>query len=221
MRLGLRPDSVIFPHADAGHVASPELMLEMFPMGQAATAMQPASGSIAAKWEGSAPGGIRVIHPAKGNLVDLGGGAWGEVWLSTADGFLGSVADDRALVMRMHWKGWKILFTGDAGHLTEDALLRSGVDLKSDVIIASIHESDLSLGDAFLASVDPKLIVLPRAAGCEMDALRELQKKSWHRKGTRFLDQLQTGGITVTVDESGDLILQGFLDESETRLRKQ
>lgn len=220
MKLGLRPDSVIFTHADAGHVASPDLMLEMFPMRQAATGVQPASSSIAAKWEGSAPGGVRVVHPAKGDLIDLGGGAWGEVLLSTVDGFLGSVADDRALVMRMHWKGWKILWIGDAGRLSEEALLNSGADLKSDAIIASIHESDLSLGDAFVNAVDPKLIVLPRPAGCEMDALRKLQKKSWRRKGTRFLDQLETGGITVTVGESGDLIFQGFLDGSETRLRR-
>jgi len=221
MKLGLRPDSVIFTHADAGHVVSPELMMEMFPMRQAATGVEPASGSIAAEWEGAASGGIRVLHPAKGDSIDLGGGAWGEVLLSTADGFVGSIADDRALVVRMHWKGWTLLWVGDSGRLTEEALLSSGTDLKSDVIIASIHESDLSLGDAFLASVDPKLIVLPRPAGCEMDALRVLQKKSWRRKGIRFLDQLETGGITVTVDDAGELVFRGFLDGSEMRLRKE
>ncbi len=221
LKLGLRPDSVIFTHADAGHVVSPELMMEMFPMRQAATGVEPASGSIAAEWEGAASGGIRVLHPAKGDSIDLGGGAWGEVLLSTADGFVGSIADDRALVVRMHWKGWTLLWVGDSGRLTEEALLSSGTDLKSDVIIASIHESDLSLGDAFLASVDPKLIVLPRPAGCEMDALRVLQKKSWRRKGIRFLDQLETGGITVTVDDAGELVFRGFLDGSEMRLRKE
>jgi competence protein ComEC len=221
MKLGLRPDSVMFTHADAGHVASPELMLEMFPMRQAASGVEPASGSIAAEWESPAPGGIRMVHPAKGDLIDLGGGAWGEVLLSTADGFFGSIADDRALVVRMHWKGWTLLWVGDSGRLTEEALLSSGMDLKSDVIIASIHESDLSLGDAFLASVDPKLIVLPRPAGCEMDALRVLQKKSWMRKGIRFLDQRETGGITVTADDAGELTFRGFLDGSETRLRKE
>lgn len=221
MRLGMAPDSVILTHADAGHVSSPRLLQEMFPLRQVASGMVPTQGSVAAEWTGFRAEGVRVFHPVKGDRLDFGGGAWGEVLLSAEDDHLGSLADDRALVFRLHWKDWKILFTGDAGFPSEEALLKSGADLSADVIIAGLHEDAISLTEAFLTAVDPKVIVLPSPAGGEMDSLRELQKKLWQSKGTRFLDQSETGGITITVDESGDLMLRAFLGGSETKLGKE
>lgn len=221
MKLGMRPDAAILTHADARHAAPPELMLEMFPLRQAASGMTAARGSVGEMWADFCPENVRVTHPGKGDLLDFGGGAWGEVLLSVKDGHGGSLADDRAMVLRLHWKGWKILFTGDAGRMGEEALLSSGMDLKSDVIVAGIHESDLSLTKPFVAAADPQAIVVARTAGCEMDVHREFQNKAWRREGMRVIEQAETGGVTVTVGSGGELILRGFADSSETVLRKR
>lgn len=221
MRLGMRPDSVIFTHADAGHTASPQLLTEMFPLRQVASGMLPAQGSVAAEWTDFRAEGVRVFHPRKGDIFEFGGGATGEVLLSASDGNLGPLADDRAMVLRLDWKDWKILFTGDAGRLGEEALLESGTDLASDVIVAGLHENDLSLTDAFVAAVKPQAIIVASPAGSEMDGYREIQRKSWEKKGIRVINQTQTGGLTVTVLASGELVIKGFADCSETVIRKR
>ncbi len=218
MRLGMRPDSVILTHADAGHASPPELLLEMFPLRQVASGMVPSQGTVAAQWKDFRAKDVRVYTPGKGDRLDFGGGAWGEVLLSAKDGNLGSLADDRAMVLRLHGKGWKILFTGDAGRLSEEALLESGTDLAADVIVAGLHENDLSLTDTFLSAVKPQAIIVASSAGSEMDRQREFQKKSWEKKGMRVIDQTETGGLTMTFAGEGNLVIQGFADGSEIRI---
>lgn len=221
MRLGMSPDAVILTHADARHAAPPQLLTEMFPLRQVANGMVPTRGSVAAEWKNFRAEGFSVFHPGKGQLLDFGGGAWGEVLLSASDGNLGSLADDRALILRLHWKGWKILFTGDAGRLSEEALLASGADLAADVIVAGLHENDLSLSGAFVAAVKPQAIIVASPAGSEMDGHREFQKKLWEKQGMRVINQSQTGGLTVTVLASGELAIRGFADGSEAVIRQR
>ncbi|QTN32876.1 ComEC/Rec2 family competence protein [Akkermansiaceae bacterium] len=219
MGLGMEPDSAILTHTDAGHVVAPGLMLEMFPLRQVASGMTPARGSVADKWAGF--GGIGFRVPGRGDLLDFGGGAWAEVLVSPGDGLEGSLADDRGLVFRLHWRDRKFLFTGDAGRRTEEWLLDSGADLQADVIVAGLHESDLSLTKPFIAAVKPQAIIVPRPAGCAMDRHRAFQKSAWSKAGIRVIGQTETGGITVTIRQDGGILLEGFLDGSETLIRKR
>ncbi len=221
MRLGMRPDSVILTHYDAGHAAPPQLLTEMFPLRQVADGMVPTQGSVAAEWTDFRADGVRIFHPSKADLLDFGGGAWGEVLLSADDDPPGSLADDRAMVFRLHWQGWKILFTGDAGRASEEALLGSGDDLSADVIIAGLHEDDLSLTDAFVSAVKPQAIIVASSAGSGMDGLREIQKKSWQKNGLRVIDQTRTGGLTVTVSRAGELVIRGYADGSEFVIKQR
>lgn len=216
MSLGMKPDSAILTHTDAGHAAPPGLMLEMFPLRQVASGLTPAAGSAAEDWSGGGANPMDVSKPRAGDLLDFGGDARAEVLLSPADGLPGSVADDKCLVFRLHWKGHRILFTGDAGRLSEQMLLDSGIDLSADVIVAGLHESDLSLTQPFIAAVGPRAIVIPRPAGSEMDWHRKSQKMAWPKKGIQVIDQTDTGGLTVTIDAGGSILIKGFLDGSET-----
>ena len=218
MQLGIKPDSAILTHADSGHVAPPALLLEMFPLRQVASGMSPAPGSVAADWADPGASGIHIRKPRRGVRLGLGGGAWAEILLSPHDGSLGSLADDRVLVFRLHWRSRTILFTGDSGRISEQALLDSGLDLRADVIVAGLHESDLSLTKPFIAAVKPQAIVIPRPAGCEMDRHRGFQETAWRKAGIRIIDQTDTGGLTVTVAEDGGLLFRGFFDGSETRV---
>ncbi len=163
---------------------------------------------------------MQTLRVGKGDTLDLGGGAFCEVLLSPLDGDLGSVADDHCLVLMMRWKTWKLLWLSDAGRLSEEAMLASGTDLKADVIVAGQHETDFSLTPDFLDAVSPRLIVTGRPAGSEMDAIREMQRKKWRKQGIRILDQEKTGGITVIARTDGSLVFEGFLDESETLLKR-
>lgn len=219
-RLGMIPDSVVFTHSDAGHVVPPDLLTEMFPIRQVAMGMPPSSGSVAAQWEDFHKENMQITQPEEGNRLDFGAGVWAEILLSPHTQVVGSLADDRCLVFRIHWRGWKILWLSDAGRLTEEALLDSDISLKSDLIVAGMHESDLSLTPDFIAAVAPQALVIGRSVGSEMDSIRKHQAARWKKDGITVFSQTQTGGITLTVGPEDELIVEGFLDESRKILTR-
>lgn len=219
MKLGIRPDSAIFTHSDAGHIVRPGLLSDMFEMRQVASGMVPAPGSTAMEWE-AADLEIRLAKPKKGDRLELGNGAYAEVLLSPHEESVGSQADDRAMVLMMHWQGWKILWLGDAGRLSEEAMMDSGADLNADAIIAGLHEFDISLTEKFVRRVDPHIIVIPRRAGIHTDGFRGRQRRLWEKDGVKTIDQAVTGGLTTTISFGGDLVFEGFVDGSETRLSR-
>jgi competence protein ComEC len=207
LRLGMRPDSVIFTHEDAAHLAPIELLTELFPLRQIAS--YKANQST-----------IPTFCPKAGERLDFGGGAWAEVLLSPADRLLGSLADDKTLVLRVHWKGWKIVFQGDAGRLSEDALLASGVDLSADVLVLGQHESDLSVSPEWVSAIQPKLIIFPRNTGCETDAYRSSRISELQQQGHVVIDQAHSGGLRIRHKNSGHMSVRGFLDPSECLLSR-
>ena len=217
-RLGLEPDSMLISHADSGHACTPQLLREIFPIQQVAMGVDLAGSELASGWKKLSSGGVRQAFLRKGDRFKLGGGAYGEVLHSAADGQASSLTDDQCLVFMMHWKGWKILWTSDAGRHAEAAMLASGTDLKADAIIAGIHETDFSLTPDFLEKVDPELIVIGSPASSEMDTSRTIQQGKWRKKGIRVLAMEQTGGITVTCEEG--LVFSGYFDGSRTVLKR-
>ncbi len=219
-RLGMRPDSVIFTHADASHVAPPPLLQEMFPIRQVVLGMPLTKKSIVQDWETTDPS-IRLINPHRGAIIELGNGVLAEVILSPHDQNLGSVSDDRCLIFMIHWKGWKLLWLGDAGRLSEQALLENGIDLKADLIVAGQHKSDFSLTKPFIDAVAPQAIIIPRLAGSKMDGPRIEQIQRLRNPSLQIIDREQTGGLTLTIDDEGQLVISGHLDRSSTMLRKK
>ncbi len=219
-QLGMRPDSVIFTHADASHVAPPQLMLEMFPIRQVVLGMPLTKKSVAKNWESTDPK-IRLIKPHRGSIIELGNGAQAEVLLSPHDQIVGAVADDRCLVFMIHWKGWKLLWLGDAGRLSEQALLKSGIDLKADLIVAGLHQSDYSLTKTFIDAVAPQAIIFPRLSGSKMDDPRLEQIERLRDTSIKIIDRQQTGGLMLTIEEQGQLVIDGYLDKSKIALNSE
>ncbi len=216
-QLGMRPDSIIFTHADASHVAPPQLMLEMFPIRQVVLGMPLTKKSVAQNWENTDPN-IRLIKPHRGSIIELGNGAQAEVLLSPHDQTVGAVADDRCLVFMIHWNGWKLLWLGDAGRLSEQAMLESGIDLSAELIVAGLHQSDYSLTKPFIDAVAPQAIIIPSLAGSKMDGPRLEQIERLRDTSLKIIDRQQTGGLTLTIDEQGQLVIDGYLDKSSVTL---
>jgi beta-lactamase superfamily II metal-dependent hydrolase len=130
-------------------------------------------------------------------------------------------ADDRVAVYRLHWRGWKILFTSDAGTSTENQVLEAGADVSADVIVAGCHRNDLSLGDAFLHAVEPRAIVFSNPA-FPLEEHRSAETVDyWKSREIEVIDQRIVGGVTIMVDENGDLRLAGFLRDKPFVLKRR
>ncbi|HEX7261807.1 MAG TPA: hypothetical protein VF258_08340, partial [Luteolibacter sp.] len=128
-------------------------------------------------------------------------------------------ADDRVAIFRLHWRGWKLLFTSDAGMDTERQMLDARKDLSADVIIAGHHRGDASLSDPFLDAVNPQAIVASHAEFPPEERLSPESVKYWRSRGVHVIHQGEAGGVTMRVDAAGNLQLEGFADQSVLSLK--
>jgi beta-lactamase superfamily II metal-dependent hydrolase len=122
-----------------------------------------------------------------------------------------ALADERVAVYRLQWRGWRILFTSDAGMGTELRMLDSGRDLAADVIIAGRHRSDLTLCDRFLDAVKPRVIIASNPPFPAAERLAETTVDYWKSRGIEVIDQAVAGGVTLTPGVDGGLVIDGFL----------
>ncbi len=219
-RLGVRPDAVVLSHPDGNHLGGGAAVWRTFPIRQVVLPVEQSRSPAFRTWRDDAPAaGIKVLQAADLNALPMPDGARLEVLLAPEPRSQNASADDRVAIFRLHWRGWKILFTSDAGMSTESELLDKRVDVSADVIIAGRHRTDLTLTDPFLDAVNPQLIV---ASHSEFPVAEKLDPKSvhyWRSRGIQVFHQGESGAVTVRVDESGALRLEGFVDKSVITLK--
>ena len=164
--------------------------------------------------------GIPVVLGSPGGRYEIPGGAWIEVLHRPDAGDQNTMADERVMVCRLHWRGWKILFVSDAGWRTERLMIESGRDLSADVIVAGRHRNDSSLGDNFLHAVKPRAIIAGHADFPYAERIPRGWAADCERKGIRLFHQGQTGAVSLVLHDDGSLEIQGFMDGSSLRLSR-
>jgi beta-lactamase superfamily II metal-dependent hydrolase len=218
-KLGIEPDSVVFSHPDGGHLGGGGLVWQALPIHQALMPVKLSRSPAFRSWmEQGSKAGIRLL-PAVVRSLPFPDGASLEV-LHVPDAFaVNASADERVAVFRLHWRGWKLLLTSDAGMGTELKLLDSGKDVSADVIIAGHHRTDLTLCDAFLDAVHPEAIIASNASYPSGERLKPETVDYWKSRGIRVIDQAKSGGVTLRVDDAGNLCIDGFLSSEPLVLR--
>lgn len=220
--MGIEPDAVVISHPDGGHLGGAKQVWEAFPIRQALMPVKLSRSPTYRSWLEDGPrAGIRLLDTEMGMRFPLVDGAVLEVLHSPDPLAVNSLADERMMVSRVEWRGWKFLFTGDAGVGTEGRMLRSGRDLTADVIVAGNHRSDLSLGDDFLTAVSPRVIIASNPSHPIEDRRNPETIAYWRSRGIRVVDQAESGGVTLRVDEEGKLHIEGFLGSPRWRIGRE
>ena len=220
-RLGITPDSVILSHPDGGHLGGGAPVWGAFPIRQALLPVDRSRSPAFRSWIDSAPqAGIHLIQASQIATLPMPDGAHLEILHTPDPRARDALADERVAIFRLHWRGWKILFTSDAGIATELELLATQKDLSADLIIAGRHRTDLSLSDPFLDAVNPRAILASNAAFPIEERLNPRRVAYWQSRQIQVIDPAKTGGVTLTIDPSGTLRLQGFADHSTVLLKK-
>lgn len=218
--LALRPRSLALSHPDGGHLGGAIDALDALPVRQVLFPVARArSDAFRALDQAAARRGIPAVLGQPGQNYEISRSARLEV-LHQPDPFdWHAVADERVMVLRLHWRGWRILFLGDAGWRTERALLEGGRDLAADLIVAGRHRHDSSLGDDFLAAVRPRAIIASHADFPREESIPPTWQAACEQAGIRVFHQGRSGAVTVVPESDGSLVIRGFLDASELRLR--
>jgi competence protein ComEC len=219
-RLGVTPDSVVLSHPDGSHLGGGVLVWKLFPIQQVLLPVEKSRSPAFRTWAEDAPtAGIQTRQARDVQELPMPDGARLEI-LHVPDPLAqNAVADDRVAIFRLHWRGWKLLFTSDAGASTEMAMLDAHQDLSADVIIAGKHEGGGVLCDRFLDAVAPQAIVASHADFPVAEKLDPATVDYWRSRGIRVVHQRESGGVTITHGAAGTLILAGFADHSEVVLQ--
>jgi competence protein ComEC len=179
-RLGVRRlDLVVLSHPDVDHCGGLADLAGRIP--------------IAALWLGAGAGdsgcGRRLASASRSRMTELEGGerarvgAWSlEVGPVAADGS----TNRRSVILRAEAGGSAVLFTGDVDAEGERELLRSGFELRADVLKVSHHGSRSSTTAPFLAAVSPRYALVSAGRG----------NVYGHPSG-EVLDRLLRRGVTV------------------------
>lgn len=219
---GVEPDAVVLSHPDGSHLGGGAQVWETFPIRQALMPVKLSRSPGFRAWIEEAPHhGIRLHYPGTDSIIPIADGATLEILHQPDPLAWHSLADERVMIFRLHWNGWKLLFTSDAGLETENRMLSSNKDVTADIVIAGNHRSDLTLGDAFLDAVNPRALIASNPRFGTGEQRQPSTIAYWKSRDIHVIDQAVSGGVSMTLDDSGALILDGFLDGSSLRLEKQ
>ena len=112
-------------------------------------------------------------------------------------GFSATTTDDGALVVQLSVKTTKVLFMSDSGYATEKTLIESQADLRSDILVKGQHHSGNSGLDAFLDSVQPRIIVATSRDFPPHERISDKWAEGVRARGIKLFRQDETGTVEL------------------------
>ena len=103
---------------------------------------------------------IRYVVPQRGDNIDFSPNVTVQVLSPPSGGIAGGELNENSIVLKITYGNVAFLLMSDAGFPAEDAMLSSGLDLKSQVLKVGHHGSKYSSGMVFLKAVDPEYSVI-------------------------------------------------------------
>lgn len=202
-------DAFVLTHGDARHIgAAQDVWRDLKPVTLFDSALKDRSQSRRQLHKALAEQqrGKRLLR--RGDTAEVKGPVQLEVLYPPA-GRSRSVADDKALVLRLSIAGKRMLLMSDSGFATERWLMENEPDLSADLLVKGWHSKDLSGTADFLSRVNPQIIVA--GATPSPEAIAQLIDWCAQRKVT-LLHQEETGAVQVVIQQNGDLTTKAMLN---------
>lgn len=136
------------------------------------------------------------INTAKGGVsMNLGSGIDTKMLAPLSDKY--EELNDYSAVIKLVYNDASFLFTGDAEKVSEQQMIKKGLDLSAQVLKVGHHGSNSSTAESFLDAVNPKYAVI--SVGKDND---------YGHPESLVLDRLKIRGIKIfRTDESGTIIV--------------
>ena len=204
------PDTLVLSHPDVSHVGGMALALEEYDCRQALIPVAEARSSAYRTFLSEArAANCDLVLGKKGAIYELEKGIHLEVLWAGESGS-GWLADDQGMVVRVHWQGWKILFTGDSGLRASQEMLASGVDLRADVVVMGRHVGGGSGELGFLQKTEALAVISSNSFYPEYERAPSGWRESVEAAGIRVMDQGETGAVIFDISDE-ELLLKSFL----------
>ena len=200
--LGLtRIDYVIATHADADHIGGLSKVVHNFRVGQAIV------GRVAtddAEYKRLAydvtQRGVPMAMVNAGERYEIEGVSIEVLWPPSKPEPSAVSGNDDSVVLRLTYGSVSVLMTGDIEQTTEDALVRSGINLRSDLLKVPHHGSRTSSSEAFIDTVRPRWAVIPAGERNPFGHPAPTIVNRYLKRGVKLFETGRDGLITAETD---------------------
>ena len=157
-----RIDLLILSHPDLDHIGGAAELLRRYDVGRVllngAVRQSPAYAEVLREiGDRSVP----VMLPDPTHDIDMGDGVVLDiVWPRQAAYREGLDGNDESVTVRVLCRGDAALLPGDIEERAERAMLRSGADIRSGILVAAHHGSKTSSSTGFLLAADPSVVAI-------------------------------------------------------------
>jgi PGF-pre-PGF domain-containing protein len=194
-------DYVVATHPHEDHIGGMDVILNDFPIGKfidsgythTTQTYEDMLNMILSK-------NIPFTTVKRGDKINFASGIVVQV-LNPGSSYFTDDLNQNSVVLKVTDRKVSFLFMGDAGVEAENAIIKDGYNVNSDILKVGHHGSSTSSGSTFISAVSPKVSVIEVGAGNEYGhpyagTLDTLQKAS-----TVYRTDLD-GTVTVTTDGS-------------------
>jgi len=193
-----RLDGLVLTHGDALHLGGVAQLLDDFPRVRVMDNPAPDRSTIHRRLQRLLrQRGIKPDAFSAGDIFRLSGDVPAQI-LFPPRIFSSLIADDEAYVIRVRVEpAASILFMSDSGIQTEEALLASDSNPRSNIIIKGQHHSGQSGSDAFLAAARPRLIIATSRDFPDHERISDSWAEELQKRGIKLFRQDETGAVTL------------------------
>ncbi len=205
-RLGVRRiDVVLLSHAHEDHVGGLPAVLQNFSVGLVLDPGVPHASPSYMRFLDMVRGRrIPYLLARRGQRMDLGGGARGEVlWPPADDGGVPANVDpvnSRSVVVHVQLGSISVLLTGDIEKETEGVMLQRGWLLPTTALLVSHHGSRTSTTPAFLEVVRPTVAFISVGRGNFFGHPHAQTLRALQDRGVRIYRTDRDGAIMLRTD---------------------
>jgi competence protein ComEC len=218
-RWNVKPGTVFLTHPDGDHGGGLPMLLERGGLDKAVLPLEKALSPSYREFMSKAPErGCELVIGKTGERYELGEEVWVEILREGQPANRG-IADNRIMVMKVHWKGWKVLVTGDLGIDDELKLIEDGADLSADVVLMGRHAWGVSGQHQFLKATGAKVVITSAGRFPPYEMPKDRWLKHVRSQGYHLFNQWESGAVIMDFEDD-ELRAWSFL-QTENRVTLQ
>lgn len=195
-----RVDYLIATHADADHIDGLNDVAQSFRVHGAIVGRAPLDNPQFVRLTRTLnESGVPIQVVTAGDVITIGSISIEVLWPPPSNIYVAS-SNNESLVLRLRFGEKSFLFAADIEKEAEAALLRSGIDLQSDVVRVPHHGSRTSSTAPFVEAVRPTLAVISVGRYSIFGHPGEEVVERWRARGAQVMTTGERGTISVVTD---------------------
>jgi competence protein ComEC len=196
-----RVDYILATHADADHIDGLNDVARNFKVRGAIVARTPMDDAEYLRFAATMKeAGVPVDKIGAGDLLRFGDVSAQVLWPPPSSDDGAPSRNNDSILLLIHYGEKNLLLTGDIEKQGETAVLKEGIDIKSDIVKVAHHGSKTSSIEAFVAATRPSLAIISVGRTSMFGHPNRDVVERWRASGAEVMTTGQRGTISLSTD---------------------